>query len=301
MRLPAGALAASFAGGILLGLRQGVARHATSSNFLAVLRVTLPACLRAAALLMCHKKLWAAASCSLAAWVVLGVFAARISEQPLPPEHVLSRVVAGQISGKVPLGYVGRLRDEVLRLPWGYGLEMDLERVEMAAGALALRGGMRVGFTPREGEPGLPEIHVGDEIAVLTAARLPLVYKDACAFDRREFLAQQNIHIQATFRASTLLSRIPTPAASLETRVARWRGKLRDELDALFPASPDVAGILRAMLLGDRAFIDRTESLDFQKTGVFHVLVVAGLHVGALAFFLFWLTRRLRLPHSVAR
>src|SRR5208337_3219345 len=52
--------------------------------------------------------------------------------------------------------------------------------------------------------------------------------------------------------------------------------------------------------LGDRAFIDRTESLDFQKTGVFHVLVVAGLHVGALAFFLFWLTRRLRLPHSLA-
>ncbi len=41
------------------------------------------------------------------------------------------------------------------------------------------------------------------------------------------------------------------------------------------------------MLLGDRAFIDRAESLDFQKTGVFHVLVVAGLHVGALAFFLF--------------
>src|SRR6059058_521401 len=49
------------------------------------------------------------------------------------------------------------------------------------------------------------------------------------------------------------------------------------------------------MLLGDRNFVDRAEALDFQKTGVFHVLVVAGLHVGALAFALYWVGRKLRL------
>src|SRR5208283_3937631 len=32
----------------------------------------------------------------------------------------------------------------------------------------------------------------------------------------------------------------------------------------------------------------------FQKTAAYHVLVVAGLHVGALVVFLFWLCRRLR-------
>jgi len=300
MKLPAVALAASFAGGILLGLQPVVARHATSRTLLAFFAVFLLVCLLAALLLTRREKLWPAASCSLAAWVVLGVFAACATEQPLPPDHILSRMAAGQISGKVPLRYVGRLRNEVSRLPWGYGLELDLTRVDLAEGAFPLRGGLRVGFTPKDGEPGLTELHAGDEIAVLTAARLPLVYKDAGAFDRRAFLAQQNIHVQATLRASTLLEKIETPPASLETRLARWRGKPRNELDALFPASPEAAGILRAMLLGDRAFIDRAESLDFQKTGVFHVLVVAGLHVGALAFFLFWLTRRLRLPHTLA-
>jgi competence protein ComEC len=49
------------------------------------------------------------------------------------------------------------------------------------------------------------------------------------------------------------------------------------------------------MLLGDRSFLDRSESVNFQKTGVFHVLVIAGLHVGAFAAFLFWLARRLKL------
>jgi len=48
------------------------------------------------------------------------------------------------------------------------------------------------------------------------------------------------------------------------------------------------------MLLGDRSFVDREEGTDFQKTGVFHVLVLAGLHVGALAFALYWAGRRLR-------
>jgi len=53
--------------------------------------------------------------------------------------------------------------------------------------------------------------------------------------------------------------------------------------------------MLRAMLLGDRSFVDQAEASDFQKTGVFHVLVVAGLHVGALAFALYWVGRKVRL------
>jgi len=70
---------------------------------------------------------------------------------------------------------------------------------------------------------------------------------------------------------------------------------LRDEIDILFAGTPQVAGVLRAMLLGDRSFVDRAEAADFQKTGVFHVLVVAGLRVGALAFALSWVGRKLRL------
>ena len=89
MKLPAVALAASFAGGILLGLQPVVARHATSRYFLALLLVFLLVCLLAAILFTWREKLWFAASCSLAAWIVLGVFAACIAEQPLPPEHVL--------------------------------------------------------------------------------------------------------------------------------------------------------------------------------------------------------------------
>jgi len=39
------------------------------------------------------------------------------------------------------------------------------------------------------------------------------------------------------------------------------------------------------MLLGDRSFVDSSVVLAYQKTAAYHVLVVAGLHVGALVIF----------------
>jgi competence protein ComEC len=47
------------------------------------------------------------------------------------------------------------------------------------------------------------------------------------------------------------------------------------------------------MLCGDRSFVDSSVVLAFQKTAAYHVLVVAGLHVGALVIFLWWVGKRL--------
>src|SRR5690242_9027181 len=90
------------------------------------------------------------------------------------------------------------------------------------------------------------------------------------------------------------MKRTGVAPASAATLLSRTRRRLREEIDILFAAKPQAGGVLRAMLLGDRSFVERAESTDFQKTGVFHVLVVAGLHVGALAVFLFWLGRALK-------
>src|SRR3981189_302621 len=152
-------------------------------------------------------------------------------------------------------------------------------------------------FAERAGAIGVGH-GAGDGTFWRGRAKLPLVFRDTGAFDRREYLTQQNIHLLATLRASSLLGRISTPPATMGPRLARLRALLRERLDSLYPDAPKTAGILRAMLLGDRSFVDQAESVDFQKTGVFHVLVVAGLHVGALAFSLFWLGNKLRLPRT---
>ena len=63
-----------------------------------------------------------------------------------------------------------------------------------------------------------------------------------------------------------------------------------NRLDALIP--PGEAGaVLHAMLLGDRGALDDSLRNAFRLSGAYHVLVISGLHIGVLAFSLFWLFR----------
>ena len=41
-------------------------------------------------------------------------------------------------------------------------------------------------------------------------------------------------------------------------------------------------------------------SVDFQRSGTYHILVVSGMNVGILAFVIFWTMRRLRSGETFA-
>jgi competence protein ComEC len=64
--------------------------------------------------------------------------------------------------------------------------------------------------------------------------------------------------------------------------------------------SADDAGMLNAMLFGDRAGLNRTLRLGFERTGSFHLFVVSGMHVALLAGLIFWAARGLRLREWLA-
>ena len=295
MKIPAVAIAAMFAGGVALGLYSPTAQIASSHAFLLSCFAAVCFLLFAGILLTSFGRLGLAAMASVLSWVLLGVLGACVGIQPSASDHVVALLDAGRIDLRTPLRWHGKLRDEPARLPWGFGYDVELLGVEYQGELLTARGGLRLSFATRSGEQELPDLHAGDEVVVLTQARRPQVYRDDGAFDRRAYLAQQKIDLLATLRGPELLDRLSAPTRTIGARVARARRALREEIDTLFASTPQVAGVLRAMLLGDRSFVDRAEATDFQKTGVFHVLVVAGLHVGALAAFLFWAGRKLRL------
>ena len=46
--------------------------------------------------------------------------------------------------------------------------------------------------------------------------------------------------------------------------------------------------MLNAMLFGDRAGLNKTQRVGFERTGSFHLFVVSGMHVGLLAGLVFW-------------
>jgi len=158
MRLPAVALAVAFADGILLGrqipLGFLISQPLTLTLFLGIIFLLLLAAL----LFAWRGRLGPAIPLSLLCWTGLGELALTIASQPLPPEHILNRIAADQLDLKTPLRWYGHLRSDPARLPWGYGVELELAYVETAQGPIPASGGMRLGFTPKEGEPALPEL-----------------------------------------------------------------------------------------------------------------------------------------------
>ncbi|HTV59327.1 MAG TPA: ComEC/Rec2 family competence protein [Verrucomicrobiae bacterium] len=293
MKLPALWIAAAFASGIAL------AGTWARPGFAAWLALALVALL-VGALLAWQDRLFLAWLAALLAWASLGGFALAVERASVPPNHVTRLIAAGRLDTSATLRWCGRLREDPRVFPWGRRLQIDLETVTVSGAPASVRGGLRLNFYT-EGDhanddlTAFDSLRAGDRVEALVKAHLVRNFQDPGAFDIHDFLARQDVDLIGTLRSPELLQLLGRPAPTLAQRVARLRGVFLRQVDTLFQADPARAAVLRAMLLGDRSFVDSSVVTQFQETGAYHVLVVAGLHVGALALFLFWLCRRLRL------
>ena len=238
----------------------------------------------------------AAALFAAGAWLSLGMAASDLERAAVPVNLASTLIESGKLDAETALRWHGRLRSDPLPLPWGMRYEINLEEVESSAGITPVAGGMRLTYYSADSATSVPPpVRAGDRIEVLARARPVHNYGDPGSFDFRGYLARQNIQLQGSLRNGQLLTIVDHPRLTLFDRAARLRGRFLNSLNELFASRPDEGALARAMLLGDRTFVERDRVVDFQKTGVYHVLVLAGLHVGALAAFFLWAGRRLRL------
>lgn len=292
MRFPLLWIAAALCAGVFLAARAQVSPN------VALLGLPLAAALLLAAFLFIrarsHRAAWAL---GLLAWTALGGVAASLHVLDVPKTRVTHFAVHDTFESKDPLRWRGRLRSDPVHLPWGLRYEIELDEVEAAARAHPITGGLRVSYFRNTQQPERePLLRAGDRVEALVRARAPRNFQNPGAFDARTHLARQGTHLTASLRSLELLQRLESPPPTLAHRSARARGYFLQRIDELFRARPDHAAALRAILLGDYSFIDHDLAETFQKTAAYHVLVISGLHVAALAAFVFWLARRARLP-----
>jgi competence protein ComEC len=187
---------------------------------------------------------------------------------------------------------------------------VDVETEEIQDGTTVMRSqvGLRLTVYPSkapsgeeaENENSSPGrfFRYGERLRFAAKLREPRNYLNPGAFDYRGFLAEQGI---------TLLTSVPAQKIELlpgfsGSRLGWWRSRLRGSLlqrIRVLWREPDAA-LMAAMLLGDRSGVDHELTRDYQRTGAYHILVVAGLKVGILAVALLWLLRRLLVPDWVA-
>ncbi len=292
MKLPSLFPVALFAGGILLSIElKNFALPSPRFYILAAFALLL-----IGYVLLRQNWILTAALFAAGAWLSLGVAASNLERASVPPNLASTLIDSGKLDAETALRWRGRLRSDPLQLPWGMRYEIDLDEVESSAGVTPVAGGLRLTYYS-EGSASAdpPPARAGDRVEALVRARPVQNYGDPGSFDFRGYLARQNIQLQGALRNGQLLTIVSHPRLTLSGRFARVRGRFLRSLNDLFASRPDEGALARAMLLGDRSFVERDRVVDFQKTGVYHVLVLAGLHVGALAAFFLWAGRRLRL------
>lgn len=76
------------------------------------------------------------------------------------------------------------------------------------------------------------------------------------------------------------------------------RSRVQNILFRLAP--PEDAGVLQALLLGDKSNLDAALLSLYQENGIAHILAVSGLHLSILGMGFYRLLRRLRLSHNPA-
>ena len=292
MKLPSLFPVALFAGGILLSIE--LKKSALLSPRIVIFAALLFLLFGYIAL----RRNWilAAALFAAGAWLSLGMAASNLERASVPPNLASTLIESGKLDAETALRWRGRLRSDPLQLPWGMRYEINLDEVESSAGVTPVAGGLRLTYYNAESASAAPPpARAGDRIEALVRARPVSNYGDPGSFDFRGYLARQNIQLQGSLRNGQLLTIVGHPRLTLFDEFARVRGRFLNSLNDLFASRPDEGALARAMLLGDRSFVERDRVVDFQKTGVYHVLVLAGLHVGALAAFFLWAGRRLRL------
>jgi competence protein ComEC len=107
-------------------------------------------------------------------------------------------------------------------------------------------------------------------------------------------LINDGIHFR--FRQASLRSFVPTQDGNLQATWRAFQNRLQETLTRSPPHLEAEAGIVAAMLLGQRSLLASEDRDTFLHSGTMHLFAVSGLHVMAVAGALYLLGQVLRMP-----
>jgi competence protein ComEC len=224
---------------------------------------------------------------------------------PLPP----SIVPPAEFFGDDRVEIVGHVTNDGALLAGG-----PRERFDLETEIITLRGhrfvqpvGIRATAFSREADTdsaedasNIPHLAYGDRVRLTAKLHLPRNFRNPGAFDYESYLNSLGISTLASVKAEKI-EVLPGRSGNL---LGFWRSRARrsilEHIHRQGLWSREDAAIFAAMIVGDDSLLLRNVREEFQQTGVYHLLVVSGMNVALLAFTVFWLARRLRLPQWAA-
>ena len=126
----------------------------------------------------------------------------------------------------------------------------------------------------------------GNCIRARTKLKEPHNFNNPGGFDYKRYLLYRGIRLRGYIsRPSDIVIIRKSAGDCLRTRIERYRSFIRRLIQENAP-SPQ-AGVLQALILGEKDQVPEETIRDFDRAGVSHILAISGLHVGIIAFISF--------------
>jgi competence protein ComEC len=222
----------------------------------------------------------------LAAGAALGAHATRVVEQPSLLEWYRQRMRTD------PVYVTAVLREDASRSAAGVGLTVDITSVEdrrVAAGArIAIAGTLA---TMASGE-----MRAGRTVAMTAQLREPLDYRNPGVPSDRARLARQGIVLAGSVK-SAALTRVIAPGSALQEAASAMRAWVRTATTrSVGRWSARSAGVVTAILIGDRSGLEVDDERRLQEAGTYHVIAISGGNIALLTAMLVLAGRAARFP-----
>ena len=137
----------------------------------------------------------------------------------------------------------------------------------------------------------LPDIGAGDKIRFKSRMRSITNFKNPGGFDYKRYMAFKGVMATAYVKGDRLRVVAHSLPAVLPQAIYRVRTTFAGLVEKA--GSPEVQGVLKALIIGDRTQVFETTRQNFNRAGVAHLLAISGLHIGIVATvsfaFLNWL------------
>ena len=197
-----------------------------------------------------------------------------------PTDHVIHH--AGQYSSRI----AGRIHSA----PSPYardGIRFVLQVDSLGTDSAPVTGLLRV-----SARGDLPELSVGDRIVFSGKIRAIRNFNNPGGFDYERYMAFQSLWVSAYARKDSLVVLQKNQSPSWMESIQEKRTELAGVIEKT-AVSEVSAGVLKALVIGDKSSISDAMRERFSRAGISHLLAISGLHIGIVAGLFFGIFRRL--------
>lgn len=227
----------------------------------------------------------------LAAGVALGAHATRVVEQPSLLDWYRARPRPD------PVRVTAVLREDASRTAAGVSLMVEIAGVEDRP----VVGGARISIAGALATVAAAEMRAGRTVAMTVQLREPLDYRNPGVPGDRARLARQGIVLTGSVKSAALTTVIARGSALQEAAGAlrAWVRTATTRTVGRWGARS--AGVVTAILIGDRSGLDVEDERRLQDAGTYHVIAISGGNIALLTALLVLAGRAARFtPRATA-